>query len=111
MNTLHVRELTPFLDAEAARSPVLLDVREAWEVALAPLRVDGVPTLHIPMGQIPARLPELDPARPVVAFCHHGMRSAQVVAFLMQRGHPAVYNLTGGTDAWSTLVDPDVARY
>jgi len=39
------------------------------------------------------------------------MRSAQVVAFLSHHGHPAMYNLAGGTDAWSLQVDPGVARY
>jgi rhodanese-related sulfurtransferase len=111
MNTLHVQELSSFLQDEAARSPVLLDVREAWEVALAPLQLSDAVTLHIPMNQVPARLAELDPLQPVVAFCHHGMRSAQVVAFLMHHGHASAYNLAGGTDAWSVHVDPSVARY
>lgn len=111
MNSLHVRDLGAFLAAEAVRSPVLLDVREDWEVAQAPLRVPGTPTLHIPMHQIPARRSELDPVQPVVCFCHHGMRSAQVVAFLMHHGHAEVYNLAGGTDAWSLQVDPSVPRY
>jgi len=111
MNSLHVQELRTFLAQEAARSPVLLDVREAWEVAQAPLRLDGAPTLHMPMNEVPARRTELDPAQPVIAFCHHGMRSAQVVAFLVHHGHADVYNLAGGIDAWSALVDPSVARY
>ncbi len=54
---------------------------------------------------------ELDAARPVVCICHHGVRSAQVVAFLQRQGYPQVYNLAGGVDAWSTQVDPAVPRY
>lgn len=111
MNTLHVQELSSFLQSEAARQPVLLDVREDWEVALAPLRLADAPTLHIPMQQLPARHAELDRSRPVVCFCHHGMRSAQVVAFLLRLGYADVYNLAGGTDAWSVRVDPTVPRY
>ena len=111
MNTLHVQDLKAFVQAHAGETPALLDVREAWEVALAPLAVEGVPTLHIPMNEIPARREELAAVQPVVAFCHHGMRSAQVVAFLVHHGHPAAYNLAGGIDAWSTQVDPAVARY
>ena len=111
MNALHVQELIPFLEAQAARAPLLLDVREAWEVALAPLVVPGVITLHLPMGEIPARLAELPATQPIIAFCHHGMRSAQVVAFLSQHRYPEVYNLAGGTHAWSTLVDPSVPCY
>jgi rhodanese-related sulfurtransferase len=96
---------------EGADTPVLLDVREAWEFELAAIRVEGGHTLHIPMGEIPARLAEIDAARPVVCICHHGMRSAQVVAFLERQGWPTVYNLAGGIEAWSTQVDARVARY
>ena len=90
---------------------LLLDVREAWEFAHSPIHVDGLRTLHIPMGEIPGRLAELDPAQPVVCICHHGMRSAQVVAFLAQQGFDAAYNLAGGTDAWSVHVDSSLPRY
>ncbi len=92
-------------------TPLLLDVREPWEFALAAIRVDGWTTLHIPMGEVPARMGELDRHRPVVCICHHGMRSAQVVAFLERQGFDAAYNLGGGIDAWSQQVDPNVARY
>ena len=101
----------PDVLAMQAQAPLLLDVREPWEFALAAIRVEGLRTLHIPMNEIPARLAELDPNRPVVCICHHGMRSAQVVAFLERQGFGAVYNLAGGIDAWSVEVDPGVARY
>lgn len=111
MNQLHVQDLLSFLQAESARAPVLLDVREPWEIALASIRVPEAPTLCIPMQQIPARLGELDPARPIVCVCHHGMRSAQVAAFLLRHGFDDVINLAGGIDAWSAQVDPAVPRY
>jgi rhodanese-related sulfurtransferase len=56
-------------------------------------------------------LAELDPVQPILCICHHGVRSAQVVAFLERAGHDSVYNLAGGIDAWSTQVDPGVPRY
>ena len=90
---------------------MLLDVREPWEFQLAAIRIDGATTLNLPMGQIPQRLAELDPAQPILCICHHGMRSAQVVAFLERAGFESVYNLAGGIDAWSTRVDPGVPRY
>jgi rhodanese-related sulfurtransferase len=111
MNTLHVQELLAFLESHAAQPPVLLDVREAWEVALADIQVPGTHTAHIPMGQVPARWAELPASQPIVCYCHHGMRSAQVVAFLVRQGLADVYNLTGGIDAWSGLVAPEVPRY
>lgn len=52
-----------------------------------------------------------DPAQPILCICHHGVRSAQVVAFLEHAGYGSVYNLAGGIDAWSARVDPAVPRY
>ena len=90
---------------------LLLDVREAWEFALGAIHLTGVDTLNMPMNDVPARLAELDPAQPVVCICHHGMRSAQVVAFLSHHGFSAAYNLAGGTDAWSEQIDANLPRY
>jgi rhodanese-related sulfurtransferase len=92
-----------------ARSPelVLLDCREPEELALA--RIDGA--LHIPMGDIPARLQSFDPAKEYVVFCHHGVRSAHVVGFLRKQEFERVRNMAGGIDAWSREVDPAVPRY
>jgi rhodanese-related sulfurtransferase len=99
------------LSAAGAPAPLLLDVREPWEVALAAIRIDGLRTLALPMNSVPQHCAELDPAQPVVCICHHGARSAQVVAFLERQGFDAVYNLAGGIDAWSVQVDPGVPRY
>jgi rhodanese-related sulfurtransferase len=92
-------------------APMLLDVREPWEFALAPIHVGGLRTVHIPMGEVTGRLAELDASQPVVCICHHGMRSAQVVAFLERQGFDSAYNLAGGCEAWSQQVDASVARY
>lgn len=92
-------------------TPLLLDVREPWEAALAQIRIEGVASRLIPMGELVQRLGELSPAQPVVAYCHHGVRSLQVVAFLERQGFDSVYNLAGGIDAWSCEVDPALPRY
>ncbi|MEW6268292.1 MAG: rhodanese-like domain-containing protein [Thermodesulfobacteriota bacterium] len=102
---LSVRDLKARLDAGDV--PVVLDVREPEEVALA--RLPGA--LHIPMQDVPARLGELDREQEIVVVCHHGMRSAHVAGFLEQQGFPRVRNLAGGIDAWSLFVDPSVPRY
>ena len=86
---------------------VLLDVREHDELALA--AVEGA--LHIPMREIPARLGELDPAKPLVVMCHSGGRSRRVAEFLKGNGFPNVFNLNGGIDAWSTQIDSQIPRY
>lgn len=109
MQQLRATDLPAFVAAGPA--PLLLDVREPWEFGLARIEVPGATLLHIPMMQVPERLAEISPAQPVVCICHHGVRSAQVVAFLVQQGHDAVYNLAGGIDAWSTEVDTRVPRY
>ena len=112
MKQLPVSEVRQWAAAAASDGePLLLDVREPWEVQLATMRVPGAQLLNLPMGQIPQRLGELDPAQPILCICHHGMRSAQVVAFLERAGFESVYNLAGGIDAWSAQVDPSVPRY
>ena len=85
----------------------LLDVREPWEHELCHIAGD----LHIPMGEIPARLADIPQERPLIVVCHHGMRSYQVAEFLLARGFADVANLDGGIDAWARAVDPTLARY
>ena len=92
------------------KPPVLLDVREPWELALARLDIAGATTVCIPMSEMVARLAELDPEVPVFALCHHGMRSQQVAAFLERQGY-TTFNVSGGIDAWSLMVDASVTRY
>jgi len=89
----------------------LLDVREPWEVQAAALELPGATPLRIPMHELPARLSELDATQPILALCHHGARSLQVVAFLLRAGMSDVYNVAGGIDAWSREVDPLVPQY
>jgi rhodanese-related sulfurtransferase len=105
---MQVSELAA-LTAQAEQQPGLriLDVREPWEVQLAPMP-DAV---HIPMGEITSRYAELDPELTWVCVCHHGMRSMQVAMYLQRLGFEHLYNLTGGIDAWSHQVDPSIPRY
>jgi rhodanese-related sulfurtransferase len=106
-----VNELTPreFLDRREAGEPLtLLDVREDWEVALAPVPTD---TVHIPMGEISDRIGELDPKQETVVICRSGGRSAQVAHFLERQGFGKVFNLSGGILAWSRVIDPRIPQY
>ena len=91
--------------------PVVLDVREPWEVATAALEVDGADTVCIPMNEVPRRFGELDASRPVLSLCHHGVRSQQVAAYLAHQGFTQVFNIAGGIDAWSRQVDASVPLY
>ena len=105
-----VNEITPSeLKArrEAGTAPLVIDVREKWELDVA--RIPEV--LHIPMGEIPARVGELDANREIVVMCRSGGRSMQVAQFLDRNGFRNVANLTGGILAWSRDVDPSVRAY
>ncbi len=108
---LAVQDLADFVARHTGQAPVLLDVREGWELQAARLDLPGASTLHMPMHSLPARRAELAPAQPILVLCHHGARSLQCVAYLQQQGHSAVYNVAGGIDAWSCEVDASVPRY
>jgi monothiol glutaredoxin len=53
----------------------------------------------------------LDKKTSLYFHCHHGQRSQQAAAFFLSKGFENVYNLSGGIDAWSLDVDPNVPRY
>ncbi len=98
-------------DWQRSDAALLLDVRTPAEVATACIES----ALLIPMQEIAQRVSELEPyrddARPIVVFCHHGMRSLRVTAFLREQGFAQAVSMAGGIDAWSLAVDPAVARY
>ena len=103
--TITPKELKERLDK--GDQVVLLDVREPWEHSLA--KIEG--STLIPLGTLPQSMDKLDRGAEIVAYCHHGMRSADATQFLLQQGFPVVKNLVGGIDAWSVQVDPAVPRY
>jgi len=86
---------------------VLLDVREPFEFEIARLPNARL----IPLGELPARLNELDSRVEIVTYCHHGIRSRRAMELLKGAGFAKVRNLRGGIDAWSVDVDPSVPRY
>ncbi len=82
----------------------VLDVREPHEWAAG--HIDGA--IHIPLGDLPSRVGELDPAAHTLVVCHVGGRSARATAWLHAQGHDVV-NLAGGMEAWEAAQRP-VAR-
>ena len=100
-----------FAAAPDGSQPLVLDVREPWELQTASVRADGFELVAIPMGELPTRLDELNPASPIACLCHHGARSLRVAAFLQHNGYEHLANITGGIDAWSHENDPAVPRY
>jgi sulfur-carrier protein adenylyltransferase/sulfurtransferase len=91
----------------AGEDVMLVDVREPQEERIA--RLPGARL--IPLGSLLGRANELDSAREIVLFCHHGIRSMRALEFLRDAGFRRLKSLHGGIDAWSTDVDPEVPRY
>ncbi len=100
-------ELRDWLDDKTRPPPLLLDVREAWEIERAAL--DG--SVWMPMREVPSRVVELDPAAEIVVVCHHGVRSFHIARFLEQQGFGRVYNLSSGVEGWARQVDPTMQTY
>ncbi len=93
---------------ESSESFTLLDVREPWEHETA--RIEGAKLIS--MGDVPSRAhQELDPEERVIVYCHHGVRSMNVTAWLRQQGFEKAQSMAGGIDAWSRTVDPKVPVY
>ncbi len=86
----------------------VVDVREPFEYDIAKIRG----TKLIPLGQVVARMNEIDPSRDTVVHCKAGVRSAKAIAALKQAGFPGrLINLKGGITAWSDEVDASVPKY
>jgi len=85
----------------------LLDVREPHE-----LEISALPNaVNIPLGQLAARLSELDSADDMVVFCKGGTRSARALELLASAGFKKVKNLKGGINAWAKEVDTSLPLY
>lgn len=105
MNDSHI----PTTDVQGVPSPltedvVLLDVREPHEWAAG--HVDGA--VHIPLGELPVRLGELDPTTRTLVICHLGGRSARATQWLQAQGYDAT-NVDGGMEAWEAAGLPIVS--
>jgi len=95
---------------EAGEWLTLIDVREPPEFQTA--RIAGAEL--IPMRTVPAELQRLDAAADdstLVVFCHHGVRSLNVVNWLREQGVASCQSMAGGIDRWSLEIDPSVPRY
>jgi rhodanese-related sulfurtransferase len=95
---------------EAGERIFLLDVRQPEEHQLASIAGAEL----IPMNTVPAALPDLERKAgegTLIVFCHHGMRSLNVVTWLRGRGISTCQSMSGGIDLWSQQIDPSVPRY
>lgn len=95
---------------DEGKAMLLLDVREPWEYEIVKLPQ----SVLIPLGLLNEHsktLSGIDKTKPVVAYCHHGIRSQRACAILSSIGFSEVYNLTGGIDYYSDRVDPSLEKY
>ena len=102
VEVIDVQTLHADLNSDAP--PVLLDCREfhEWEAGYIS------PCVHIPMNDLPERVAELDSSRATVVYCLHGLRSADVAAWLKGRGgFENVASLDGGIVAWYAEYNQD----
>lgn len=91
-------------EIDSGKQQVLLDVREPDEVEVSCLA--GI--RHIPMGEVPDRLDELDKSQPIVVICRSGGRSGRIAEFLSGQGFTDVRNFVGGMQAWARENDPSM---
>jgi monothiol glutaredoxin len=104
-----IRQLSaPDLKAllESGTAIELVDVRTEEERAMA--TIDGSRLLDQAYHDA---LLLRDRDTPIVFQCHHGIRSQHAAEYFRGEGFRNLYNLRGGIDAWSVLVDPSVPRY
>ena len=95
---------------DAGERLVLIDVRRPDEHQIT--RIEGAEL--IPMDTVPNQLDRLDQLADdatVIVFCHHGIRSANVVNWLRGQGISDSQSMAGGIERWSTDVDSTVPRY
>ena len=86
---------------------VLLDVREPFEFDIC-----SIPGARlIPLGELAARMSELDSADEIVLQCKSGMRSARALKLLQEAGFGKLWNVEGGILAWADTVDASVPKY
>jgi monothiol glutaredoxin len=91
---------------EGGASFELVDVRTEGEYAVA--SIDGFRLLDKPYYD---ELLLRDRDTPLLFLCHHGIRSQGAAEHFQGEGFRRLYNLRGGIDAWSVLVDASVPRY
>ena len=109
---LSAKDLNDWLLSDAEK-PVLVDVREENELAIAPFPST---VLHLPLSQANVWIKELPSKlqgnQPVVVICHSGIRSLSFANWLIEQNWSLeVWNLEGGIDSWSLNVDSSVSRY
>ena len=104
---LHIQPIELQRRLEKGDDICLIDVREEWEHSLASIAGSE----HIPLNELAGRIQEIMFEEEIAVYCHHGERAFPGAQILIESGFKKVFHLTGGIDAWSQVVDPEVPRY
>ena len=104
-STISVHELKRKMEGNGGFT--IVDVREEFEYEIARIEDSKL----IPLGELPARLDELQQDEEIVLLCKSGARSAHAAELLRASGFTRAYNLEGGIDAWADKIDPAMPKY
>ena len=104
MKRLRAAEVKSFLETNTA---LLVDVREPWEFDIC--HIDG--SINMPMSRLTDYVEDIQQHEHCVVICHHGIRSMQVIQYLLQLPKTELINLEGGIDAWAREIDHDMPVY
>ena len=100
--------ITPIEVERLKKDFVFVDVREKAEYDLVHIKN----AFLAPLSNLPAYVDHIPKDKPVIVYCHHGMRSLQAINYLKENyGYNNLLNLTGGIDEWSLTIDPSLIRY
>lgn len=105
MKSLHPHQLKEMLDRNDDIQ--IIDVREPFEYEICHLHAE-----LIPVGKVLDNIEKINTSKPVIVYCHHGIRSARVIAMLEEQFQlENLYNLRGGIHAWAEEIDSQMATY
>lgn len=96
-----MKEISPAATFERLETAQIVDVREDHEVAAG--MIPGA--VHIPLGEVSARLGELDPTRETITVCRSGKRSLTAAQTLTDAGF-TVASMQGGMNQWTSEKHP-----
>jgi len=106
MREISVQQLKNALDLR--HDLQLVDVRDLHEYELCRLGQ----AIHIPLEKLPSGYSRIERTKPVVIYCHHGIRSTVAIAYLTgTHGFQNLYNLVGGIHAWAMEIDNQMLCY
>lgn len=107
---ISIAEARRLLSSPADPSWLLIDCREQDEYDFC--RLEGARL--VPLSKFAEMAPQVlppDSERPVMIYCHHGVRSMHATGYFRRLGHIRTWSIAGGIDSWSREIDPSVPRY